>query len=93
MIIKKKGQKKILNPNGLPNKNFEIEFEFKTKQSNSALFSIENPPKLGGGHDRHIYLKGGKLHHRVWPGKSIKVSNVNFADGNWHKLSLVSEKG
>jgi len=31
LVIKKRGQKKILNPNGLPNKNFEIEFEFKTK--------------------------------------------------------------
>ena len=57
------------------------------------MFSIENADSRGGGHDRHIYLKGGKIHHRVWPGGTFVVSHTNYADGNWHTLKLTSEKG
>jgi hypothetical protein len=40
---------------GLPNQNFKISFDFKTKDKNAPLFSIDSP--IGeGGHDRHIFL-------------------------------------
>jgi len=42
LIMKKKGSKKVENEYGMPNKNFEIQFEFKTTQKNAALFSIED---------------------------------------------------
>merc|ERR1712100_381165 len=74
----------------MPHKNFEIEFEFKTTNKNTA-FSVENDN--GRSHDRHIYLKNGRIYHRVWPGKTHLTSYTNYADGNWHKLRLTSEKG
>ena len=90
LLMKKRGAKKVENEYGMPNKNFEIQFDFKTKSRNTALFSIEDS---GGSHDRHIYIKNGKLYHRVWPGGTHLISRTNFADGNWHTLKLISEKG
>ena len=45
---------------GLPNKNFEISFDFLATEKDTSLFSIDSP--IGkGGHDRHITLKDGQI--------------------------------
>ena len=57
LIMKKKGSKKVENEYGMPNKNFEIQFEFKTTQKNAALFSIEDGSDSSSN---HIQLDTGK---------------------------------
>jgi hypothetical protein len=77
---------------GLPHKNFQISFDFKTSTPFGSLFSIDSP--IGkGGHDRHMILKDGELHIRVWPGPLYKASNLKLSNGHWHKLKLVCQKG
>jgi hypothetical protein len=55
----------------MPNKDFEMSFSFKTSTKTTALFSIDSTV---GGHDRHVYLKNGKIYVRVWPGKTYIAS-------------------
>jgi hypothetical protein len=77
---------------GLPFKNFEFEFDFRTAQSNCALFSIDSP--IGrGGHDRHVTIQNKKLMIRVWPGKTFCPSNNNYCDDEWHTFRLLCVKG
>lgn len=77
---------------GLPNKNFEIELDFRTFESNTPLFSIDS--WIGrGGHDRHLILKGGRLHIRIWPGPLYKASNLSLDNNQWHNLRVVCQKG
>ena len=90
-LVSGKRGKKNDNEYGMPNKNFEIQFDFKTKSRNTALFSVED--NSGRSHDRHIYIKNGRLYHRVWPGSTHLASRTNYADGNWHTLKLIVEKG
>jgi len=54
-VMGKRNVKEPTNPEGLPNKNFEVSFSFNTKKATGPLFCIDNPST--GGHDRHIYLK------------------------------------
>ena len=61
---------------GIPNKNFKMSLEFKTKKNAKGkipLFSID-AVKGKGGHDRHIYLNNGALYVRVWPHGVFKAS-------------------
>ena len=51
---------------GLPNKDFVITFEFKTKDKDAPLFSI-NSPIGDAGQDREVFLKNGKAVVRVSP--------------------------
>jgi hypothetical protein len=48
------------NPDtGLPERNFVIELEFKTKEKHGALFSVTNSK---GQYDRFFYLKNRHLY-------------------------------
>jgi hypothetical protein len=47
----------------LPNRNFVIQFQFKTRQAKSGMFEMHYK-----GHDREIGLYGGRPYVRVWKG-------------------------
>lgn len=72
---------------GLPNKNFVITLEFKTKDKDAPLFSVNSP--IGEyGHDRHIYLKNGKAVVRISPEPLFTCKNQDLADDKWHLLEV-----
>ena len=90
--LKLKGESLRINDHphtGLPIQNFKISFEFITSEKEAALFSINSP--IGkGGHDRHIFLKGGQINVRIWPGDgAFNCQTQNLANGEWHKLELI----
>lgn len=55
MRDKHKGKKE--NSEGMPIRNWELSFTFKTTAKNTGLFGIDNPTL--GGYDRDFYLKNG----------------------------------
>ena len=89
--MKKTSGSKVLNKDGMPNKDFEISLSFKTSQALASLFSIDDPKN--GGHDRHIYLRDGYIYIRVWPGATYIASKKKVNDNQWHSLSLRCETG
>jgi len=52
------------NIKALPDRNFEISFDFRTKQSTAGMFELHYK-----GYDREIGLKYGKPYVRVWKGR------------------------
>jgi hypothetical protein len=72
---------------GLPNKNFVITFEFKTKDKDAPLFSI-NSPIGDAGHDRHIFMRNGKAVVRISPSPQFTCKKQELADGQWHLLEV-----
>ena len=65
------------------------ELWFKTTNPNGGLFSVK---ARKGGHDRHIYLKDGNVHTRIWmrtTNELLQSSGKNYADGQWHHVAHV----
>jgi hypothetical protein len=64
---------------GLPIKNFVITLEFKTKDKDAPLFSM-NSPIDEAGHDRHIFLRNGKAVVRVSLAHQFTCKKQELAD-------------
>ena len=72
----------------MPEKNFTMGVWIKTDQGDVGIYSVLDGPAGNGGHDRHFFLQGGKIHFRTWKGSGWATSK-NVADGKWHHISLV----
>jgi hypothetical protein len=75
----------IQNSADVSNTDYAVSLWFKTTNGNCGLFSVTNDN--GSAHDRHLYLKGGNLHARVWRNESISTSDLNLADDQWHQVT------
>jgi hypothetical protein len=58
---------------------------FRTTNANCGLLTVVQNDLGGGGHDRHIFLGGGRLMSRVWDDETI-ATGLNVADGLWHHV-------
>ena len=76
----------------VPEANFVIEVEFKTTAANTGIFSVLAGANGGSGHDRHIYVSGGKIAFRVWKGGGWVTDKV-VNDGGWHRVILIVRQG
>ena len=79
----------VVAPLNVSETGYTCSIWFKTLQDNCGLFSVEGGQDGSTGHDRHIYLRGGNLHARVWQNETIATTGVDYADGLWHCVTHV----
>ncbi|MGQ7843282.1 LamG-like jellyroll fold domain-containing protein [Granulosicoccus sp. 3-233] len=73
----------------IPETDFTVSIWFKTSNPNCGLFSVDVGVRGAGGHDRNLYLEGGNMIARLWSNETIATSGINYADGQWHRVSHV----
>jgi len=77
----------------LPDRNFEIRMQFKTKSATAGLFQIIATHGRGG-HDRHLALKGGRMYVRTWKGPGwMAAAKTKYNNNRWHSVRLVVRNG
>ena len=52
----------------VPEKNFTMGVWIKTDQGDVGIYSVLDKAAGDGGHDRHFFLKDGKINFRTWKG-------------------------
>ena len=76
----------------VPEKNFTMGVWIKTDQGDVGIYSVLDGVAGDGGHDRHFFLKDGKINFRTWKGPAW-ATDKNVADGKWHHIALVVKDG
>ena len=76
----------------VPEKNFTMGVWIKTDSGDVGIYSVLDGVAGAGGHDRHFFLKGGKINFRTWQGPAW-ATDRNVADGKWHHIALVAKDG
>lgn len=69
--------------------DFTVSIWFKSSHPDCGIFSVDVGERGAGGHDRHLYLQEGNLTARLWSNETISTSGINYADGQWHRISYV----
>lgn len=77
----------------LPETNLTIAIRFKTSVPNCGLFAVQAGTLGANGNDRHMFLKDGKPHQRVWNNETIGATDLNVADGQFHTWMQVLRMG
>ena len=72
----------------VPEKNFTMEVQIKTDQGDVGIYSVLDKAAGEGGHDRHFFLKDGKINFRTWRGPAW-ATDKKVSDGKWHHIALV----
>ena len=72
----------------VPEKNFTMEVQIKTDQGDAGIYSVLDKAAGEGGHDRHFFLKDGKINFRTWRGPAW-ATDKKVSDGKWHHIALV----
>lgn len=79
----------------LPENNFTMAAWFKTT-ADGGIFSVNAGNDFGsGGSDRHLYVIGGKLAYKVWPGATSQCAGQGplVSDGQWHHGAIRCKTG
>ncbi|MFN2167203.1 MAG: LamG domain-containing protein, partial [Anaerolineae bacterium] len=66
--------------------NYALSLWFKTSCADCGIFSVDEGALGAGGHDRHVYLNGGKVCARVFSDETVCTGGTNYADGQWHHV-------
>ena len=72
----------------VPEKNFTMGVWIKTDQGDVGIYSVLDKAAGEGGHDRHFFLKDGKINFRTWRGPAW-ATDKKVSDGKWHHIALV----
>lgn len=72
----------------VPEKNFTMGVWIKTDQGGVGIYSVLDKAAGEGGHDRHFFLKDGKINFRTWRGPAW-ATDKKVSDGKWHHIALV----
>lgn len=73
----------------LPETEATHELWFRTTDPDCGIFSVVDQDLGAGGHDRHLYLRGGNLGVRLHATEVITTSGLNLADAQWHHVAHV----
>ena len=72
----------------VPENNFTMGVWIKTDQGDVGIYSVLDKAAGEGGHDRHFFLKDGKINFRTWRGPAW-ATDKKVSDGKWHHIALV----
>ncbi|NUM46515.1 MAG: PASTA domain-containing protein [Anaerolineales bacterium] len=73
----------------LPETEVTHELWFRTSDPEAGIFSVTDQDLGVGGHDRHLFLRGGNLFARLWNHEVIGTSGLTLADTQWHHIAHV----
>ncbi len=81
----------------LPATDYTLALWFNTTCADCGIFSTDRGREAADGHDRDLFLDGGKVCANVLGGGSVYETictlEDTFADGNWHQVAHVVGAG
>jgi hypothetical protein len=77
-------------PINSPETNYTYELWFKTREATTGI-SIVRDQYADYEHDRVLYLKDGNIYHGLWSTEIINSTGKNYADDEWHYVTVVVE--
>jgi VCBS repeat-containing protein len=83
----------LSGPLNIPETDYSVAFWFKTTLATTGFFSVNDGLHGIGGNDRHIYLSGGYVRHRLWDNEIITSARSGLNDGQWHQCAVTVQSG